>query len=514
MRSILTHDNDNDDDSSDLNNTHTIPHAYIRCAECITSRHLLSKILAAALVSLGLSEDAVKDTVDHVSGLAVILKDILEGRRGGGGVEKFVLVLDGVDEQREAQQFLLPALARLGEVVSSLSFLSMGLWLTVRPDKIPSLCVVMVLSSTPQPLAFEVVGISHIYFPSYSRKEAISIVTSTTSPTAIEGEISPETTSRLYAQFVSAVYDSLIGPTAGTIPSFRSACARLWPQFIAPITHGEKPLPSGGGEEVVEWDFPRLLVKNRKLFQHHGEDILVHRIAPPTTTTSKDNNPTTTLPLSLPYLPTLVLTSAYLATYTHPRLDTVLFSKFASSASARRKRNHHQRKLKKISAQTDTSAPPLPGAGDEAGQTPKKQGPGRPRKGQTKAKREVLGAGSGLSAKAFPLERLLAVYRAIDPDPTLLPSSNNNKEATSAVNVTADVVADMVYTELATLHRLRLVVPASGSGGGGARGDTLPGGSEAVDAGEKWKVNVAGEWVVGMAKRIGVDVQEFVGDVV
>lgn len=63
----------------------------------------------------------MRDTVDHVNGLAVVLKDILEGRRGGGdGVKKFVLVLDGVEEQREAQQFLLPALARLGEVVSTI----------------------------------------------------------------------------------------------------------------------------------------------------------------------------------------------------------------------------------------------------------------------------------------------------------------------------------------------------------------------------------------------------------
>ncbi|KAK2766205.1 hypothetical protein FQN54_007721 [Arachnomyces sp. PD_36] len=507
VRSILSQygdqDKDEDDDTYSSSNARAIPHAYVRCAECITGRHLLSKIIAAILAALGLPEDAVKGAIDHVCTMGVVLKDIFEGRKGGGvgEIEKLVLVLDGVEEQREAQQFLLPALARLGEMI-------------------PALCVVMILSTTPQPLAFEVVGIPHVYFPPYTRKEAISIITSSPPPPIPEGELPPETTSHIYPQFVSTVYDSLIGPTASTIPSFRSVCARLWPQFVGPITRGEKPLASGSGEQDVQWDFTRLLVKNRRIFQHHGEGVLVHRIAapvvvPPPTTTSTTATATTkdtlvpTLPLSLPYLPTLVLTSAYLATYTHPRLDTVLFSKFASSASAQRKKNHHKRKLKKIFAQTDTSAPPLQGADDP--QTPrKKNGPGRPRKGETKAKREVIGAGSGLTARPFPLERLLAIYRAIDPDPTLLPSS---KGATAA-NATADAVADMVYTELATLHRLRLVVPASRSGGGGgSKGDTLPGGSEAVDAGEKWRVNVSGEWVVGMAKRIGIEVQEFVGDV-
>ena len=124
MRAILSpysqqQQQQHSDGDGDGGDSHTILHAYIQCAECITSRHLLSKTLASVLASLGLPEDAVKDTVDHVSGLAVVLKDVLDGRRGDvGQVKKFVLVLDGVEEQREAQQFLLPALARLGEVVS------------------------------------------------------------------------------------------------------------------------------------------------------------------------------------------------------------------------------------------------------------------------------------------------------------------------------------------------------------------------------------------------------------
>lgn len=61
------------------------------------------------------TESFAKPRCDHVSLLAVVLGDIL----AKAGCEKFVLVLDGVDRQREAGQTLLPALARLGEIVCS-----------------------------------------------------------------------------------------------------------------------------------------------------------------------------------------------------------------------------------------------------------------------------------------------------------------------------------------------------------------------------------------------------------
>ena len=48
---------------------------------------------------------------ENLSSLAVALGRILDGR------SKFVLVLDGIDNQREAPPTLLPALARFGETV-------------------------------------------------------------------------------------------------------------------------------------------------------------------------------------------------------------------------------------------------------------------------------------------------------------------------------------------------------------------------------------------------------------
>lgn len=93
-----------------------VPHAVVRSAECITGRHLLTKVLWATLEALGRKsewERFGKGRCEHVSTLAVLLGECLASTAG-----KFVLVLDGIDTQREAPQTLLSAVARLGEVVS------------------------------------------------------------------------------------------------------------------------------------------------------------------------------------------------------------------------------------------------------------------------------------------------------------------------------------------------------------------------------------------------------------
>ncbi|BDD55806.1 hypothetical protein MPDQ_007952 [Monascus purpureus] len=484
-----------------------IPHAIVRSTECITGRHLLTKILWGILEALGLKDEWErfgKGRCEHVSLLAVLLAECLaspkaaESRSG-----KVVLVLDGIDKQREAPQTLLSALARLGEVI-------------------PSLCVVLILSSTPRPLFLQSAAVPHISFPPYTRKEAIAIILGSEPP--FVDDLAPETVSKLYPHFVSTVYDALVGPTAGTIPVFKSTCEKLWPQFVAPIVNGDTP----PGTDNTEWDFSRLLVRNRAMFGRRGESTLVHHIVPPEaesvssasskllSTPSEPGPPLPALP-SLPYFATLVLTSAYLAAHIPARLDTIFFSKFSSSSlSARNKRAHHRRRLKKLSqapVQADDNVLDL----NQGPSTPSKKG----KRQKTRITKSTLesafatssatisaipggGAGAGgssaaagagiagsstiLTARPFPLERLIAIYHAIDPNPPSNP-------------IRVAPAADVVYTELATLRRLRLVVPASG----GATGT----GTMAVDAGEKWCVNVSGGWIAEMAKGIGVEVGEW-----
>jgi origin recognition complex subunit 5 len=184
--------------------------------------------------------------------------------------------------------------------------------------------------------------VPHITFPPYTRKEAITIITAS-EPPMVDG-VSKDTAVRIYPQFASTVYDSLVGPTAGTIPSFRVVCERLWPRFVQPVL---TEAPPGGGA----WDFTRLLVRNRAMFKVQGETMLVHRIVPDQANSNqKSLGFLAPKPPSLPYFPTLVLTSAYVASHSPPRLDTIFFSKFSSSSlSARNKRSHHRRRLKLLS---------------------------------------------------------------------------------------------------------------------------------------------------------------------
>lgn len=532
-----------------------VPHAIVRSTECITGRHLLTKILWASLEALGLKgewERFAKGRCEHVSSLAVLLGECLEASKaaeeGITEIGKFVLVLDGIDRQREAPQTLLSALARLGEVVSLAAYTG-DYFKPTDIGQIPSLCVVLILSSTPRPLFLQSAAVLHISFPPYTRKEAITIILNS-EPPFVDG-LPSDAASKLYPLFVSTVYDSLVGPTVGTIPIFRSICEKLWPQFVSPLVNGDIPPP--GVSAGKEWDFSRLLVRNRAMFRRQGESALVHRIVPsdsilgssvnnsssstwPSSSSTSLSAPTASSPSplpSLPYFPTLVLTSAYLAAHIPSRLDTIFFSKFSSSSlSARNKRAHHRRRLKLLSSQPRTQASNNNPEANQDTSTSTKKGK-RQKTRITKSTLEsafatssaavseirpgggngggggggvggggVVGAITGpssiLTARPFPLERLIAIYHAIDPNPPANPTR-------------VPPVADVVYTELATLRRLRLVVPASGGGRAGvASGAAVAGGSStSVDAGEKWCVNVSGDWIGEMARGIGVEVGEW-----
>ncbi|KAE8152451.1 hypothetical protein BDV25DRAFT_128008 [Aspergillus avenaceus] len=474
-----------------------VPHAIVRSTECITGRHLLTKILWEMLDALGKRDEWEKygkGRCEHVSTLAVLLNECLASQ-SGFGVEKFVLVLDGIDKQREAPQTLLSALARLGELI-------------------PCLSVILILSATPRPLFLQASGVPHISFPSYTRKESIGIILNS-QPPMVAG-LSDDISTKIYPHFVSAIYDSLVGPTASSIPTFRSICEKLWPQFVSPIANGE--IPPGGSEE---WDFSRLLLKNRGLFRHSGEAALVHHIVTEEPTPLVNGSLLKSTPSavsapsplpSLPYFPTLILTSAYLASHTPQRLDTIFFSKFSSSSlSARNKRAHHRRRLKLLSkAQAEDAR-----AANDDPSTPNKKGK-RTKTRITKSTLEsafattsattsaagatgITGPSTILTARPFPLERLIAIYHAIDPNPPANP-------------IRQAAVSDAIYAELATLRRLRLVVPAAGRESGGRMGlgsGGLNSGNTTSDAGEKWSVNVSGDWIGELAKGIGVEVGEW-----
>lgn len=295
--------------------------------------------------------------------------------------------------------------------------------------------------------------------------------------------------SKFYSQFVFTIYDSLIGATSSTsIPTFRSTCEKLWPRFIWPYFSGEEP-----AGKVKEWDFNKLLVRNRGLFQADAENALVDRLDPqyrprtfkdfieeqagkapipsqsistsstqnvhPPAHKSEDpgNSNAHKLPL-LKHFSTLLLVSAYLASHQNPKYDMVLFSRLSSSSSKRMRKLSQKRKLS------------LP--------NPKNSNSGDPTKAAEKAARSLFDPKFGL-ARPFPLERLVAILRAVHPE-----GVPNRKR-----------MSDRVYRELGEMERLRLVVRAAGYG--------------LDDADEKWKVNVSRDWVVDIAKVWGIPVADY-----
>lgn len=366
------------------------PSAIVRSQECITTRHLLERTIAvikeAWAVRRQLEEaNGLDGRCESISAFTVELQHLLEGK------EKFILVFDGIDRQREAAPTLLPAIARFGEIIPNLT--------------------TILIATTPQPHLLHYAGVPHIHFPSYTRTETLSILSRTPlslyaippsqSPT-ITIAVNNDDTEWLWARFTAAVWDSLGQPAARSVPNFRDVCARLWPPFVQPILDGHYGVR----------EFSKLLVKNRSLFQ--SQDALIDSIVPtnPSSTISK---PKKQASYALPYYPTHLLISAYLASHNPPKHDITLFSK--SSLSKRRKR------------------------GGGTALTSQRASKHR------KISRRLLGP------RPFPLERLFAIFHAI------LPHTYTGGGADTMCQV-------------ATLAGLRLIMKA------GSGGDVLEGGGK------------------------------------
>jgi origin recognition complex subunit 5 len=95
----------------------TLRYAIVKSAECITGRHLLEQTFGA--VAKAVEWKGSMGRCDSLSQLVVELSRLLSSwtTSDEDGNRRFVLVFDGIDRQRDAPPTLLPALARLGEIV-------------------------------------------------------------------------------------------------------------------------------------------------------------------------------------------------------------------------------------------------------------------------------------------------------------------------------------------------------------------------------------------------------------
>lgn len=93
-------------------------YARVDASQCITARHLFERIIDSVATALDAGESAPR-RCETLAQLAVSIGDLLRNSGRGPGW-RFILVLDSIDKQRDAPATLLPALARLSEMVKDL----------------------------------------------------------------------------------------------------------------------------------------------------------------------------------------------------------------------------------------------------------------------------------------------------------------------------------------------------------------------------------------------------------
>ncbi|KAF3036666.1 hypothetical protein E8E12_002887 [Didymella heteroderae] len=299
-----------------------LPYAFINVRECITTRHLLERTVAASLDALEARDERIDRRpyarTENLSALCVNLQKMLEGR------EKFVLVLDAIDKLREGGGTLIAALGRLGEAI-------------------PNLALIVTTTLPIAPSLRHASSIPYIAFPSYTRPQLLTILNKNppkvfvTCPSAetfpdYTPDLAAEDDAWLWSRFLAAVYDSLSKHTGRDLVSFRLTALRLWRSFVDPVVKGE----------FGTRDFSRLMVNRRHLFQ--GEEAVLDRIISKPTQTSNGSAETAVakrkvpgIVQSLPFYTTHLLIAAYLASYNPARTDVTYFMKHTDKRKNKRR---------------------------------------------------------------------------------------------------------------------------------------------------------------------------------
>ncbi|KAK7948059.1 uncharacterized protein PG986_008945 [Apiospora aurea] len=420
----------------------TLSYAIVKSPECVTARHLFERTTAAVAHALQWPNPAGR--CETLAALTVELSKMLKYVERGKGW-RFVLVFDAIDRQKEAPHTLLPALARLSEII-------------------PNLTTIFILTA-PFPALLRTPSTPNLYFPPYTKAQYTTILSTTSTPPSLPNTTDQEALD-LYARFIAAVHDSLAKPASRTLPRLQQACQALWPRFTAPIAAGTHKAR----------EFSKLLIAARAYLQDESQPppLLSNGLrsqpgsAATTPTKPKPSKPltktTTDLSNLLPSTAKLLLLSAYLASHNAPRHDQTVFSTW-----------HHGRRRR--------------GGGVTSTLSGGRRGP-RPK--HRKIARKLLGPG------VFVLERMVAIYAAVRREWI----ADHQKGSEGLVNNNNSVVDGDVGMAIATLASLRLLLRV---GGGGAAAS----GSDMMDRGGRWRVGVGWEVIRGVGRSLGIEVEDW-----
>ncbi|OTA91050.1 hypothetical protein M434DRAFT_76935 [Hypoxylon sp. CO27-5] len=285
-------------------------YAIVKSAECVTARHLFERTVGSVGDALHGEERGAVGRCETLAALTVELTKMLKYDQRHDTDWRFVLVFDGIDRQRDAPPTLLPALARLSEIIPNLT----TIFILTAPS--PSLLRV---SSTPQ-----------LYFPPYTKSEYVTILSRPPYLPPPLPNTTAQETADLWTRFAAAVHDALAKPASRTLPGLARACAALWPRFTAPVAAGTHRAR----------EFTKLLVASRAYFQDESvlePGITLASTAKGSTPAEREarNKSTKDLATLLPPTARLLLIAAYLASHNAPRHDQTIFSTWHSGRRRR-----------------------------------------------------------------------------------------------------------------------------------------------------------------------------------
>jgi origin recognition complex subunit 5 len=301
------------------------------------------------------------------------------------------------------------------------------------------------------PSALHASSTPSLHFPPYNRSQLLSVLSHNPPKIFLAApseeqfpdytpDLAAEDDAWLWSRFIAAVYDSLSKHTGRDLISFRSCALKLWRPFVEPVVSGQ----------FGTRDFSRLIINRRHLFQ--VEDSVLDRIIEtaetdkPATTTNGAPEPATPSKRrlakmtvhTLPFYTTHLLIAAYLASYNPSRTDVTYFMKHTDKRKGKRRAPSttvaNSMKARKISRHLLTPSP-------------------------------------------FPLDRLLAIFRAL-------------------IDGSVPQVADL-YTQIATLTSLRLLVRAGA------------GSNDVLEAGGRWRVNFGWEYARALGRSVNLEVGEY-----
>ncbi|KAL4208610.1 origin recognition complex, subunit 5 [Rhizopus microsporus] len=324
------------------------------------------------------------------------------------------LILDKAERLRDLPSHILSSLLRLSELTET--NISVILISNIPFEKF------RVKGGMMEPLL--------IRFPAYSKEDTIKILEFDFKPKTIqtENEKTVELTQKLYSGFLETIY-SIFYHNCKDLNELRYFAALLFPLYIKPIQAGTADVN----------DAIKLMRLAQPYFAEATEKLYLREISSAEWSQEKDlkRNVAGRAEFELPYYTKFLLIAAYLASYNPPRFDVRFFSKSAEERAKKRGGGSRKRV-------------------DKTG---------------GKMRQQLLGP------KAFPVERMLAIFYSILDEP---------------LEDTIDI-----QLQITSLTTLRLLVRTTAM-------DRLDG--------TKYKCNVTFDFIRAVAKTVRFEVDKYLYD--